>query len=363
MKFNTNPTALAAVFTGHGTPFDLREFSIPSPGPGEILVGITCGTICGSDVHTWSGRRQEPTPCVLGHEIVGRIVAFGASSPRLDLRRERLAEGDRITWTLAASCGKCFFCRDGLPQKCEYLHKYGHSAIQTGREFSGGFAEYCLLHPGTGIVKLPAGMSDGIAAPANCAVATVAAAFRTVGPVKDSVVAVIGCGVLGLNACAIARDLGAGKILACDVDPSREALCSRFGADQFLEPQDLLEAARESTHGRGADVILEFSGSSAAVDTGLASLRTGGRAVIAGTTTPGNPIALDPNILVRRMLTLCGLHNYAPQDLITAVDFLERSAETFPFDDLCGNQYSLRDINEAFEAASGKSGRRVAVIP
>lgn len=355
--------ALAAVFTGHGSPIELREFPIPSPAAGEILIQITCGTICGSDVHTWSGRRMEPTPCVLGHEIVGRIAAFGPDCQRHDLRGELLSEGDRVTWTLAASCGDCFFCRHGLPQKCEHLHKYGHSAIQPGREFSGGFAEYCLLHPGTGVIRLTDAISDGIAAPANCAVATVAAALRAAETVKDSVVAVIGCGVLGLNACAMARDFGAGTIIACDIDPGRKDSAYRFGAHRFVDPRDLTAAAKELTHGRGADLALEFSGASSAVESGLACLRTGGRAIIAGTTTPGNPIPLDPNMLVRRMLTLRGLHNYAPCDLVTAVDFLERTAGVFPFADLCGEPYALDRINEAFQAAHAGSGRRVAVIP
>src|SRR6476660_9543883 len=128
-----NGKALAAIFVGHVHPLELREFPVPKPAAGETIVTITCSTICGSDVHTWHGRRNEPTPCVLGHEIVGRIAAFGPSAPRSDLRGMPLREGDRITWTLAASCGECFFCRRGLPQKCESLFKYGHSSIAPGR--------------------------------------------------------------------------------------------------------------------------------------------------------------------------------------------------------------------------------------
>jgi putative phosphonate catabolism associated alcohol dehydrogenase len=355
--------ALAAVFSGHGEPFRLEEFPIPSPGQGEVLVDVSCSTICGSDLHTWHGRRQEPVPCVLGHEIVGRIVAFGPGAPRIDLRGEPLAEGDRITWTLAASCGECYFCVRALPQKCEHLFKYGHSSISPGREFSGGFAECCLLNAGTGIVKLPDDLHDALAAPANCAVATVAAALRLAGAVEGATVAVLGCGVLGLTAAAMARHLGAAEVVACDIDPARARHARQFGSGVFCEPANLLSDLRDLTRGRGADVTLEFSGSSAAVAGAFAATRTGGVSVIAGTTTPGGKVEIDPNDLVRRMLTIRGLHNYMPADLVAAIDFLGEVKEVFPFESLQGGSFPLTEIEAAFASSGTQPGLRTAVLP
>lgn len=354
---------MAAIFAGHGEPFRLEDFPIPSPGAGEILVDVSCSTICGSDLHTWHGRRNEPTPCILGHEIVGRIVAFGPGAPRIDLRGDPINEGDRITWTIAASCGECFYCRRGLPQKCEHLFKYGHSAIIPGREFSGGFAECCLLNAGTGVVRLPDSLSDAMAAPANCAVATVAAAFRSGDLVEGGTVAILGCGVLGLIACAMARSLGASEVIACDVDLSKAALAREFGASRFAAPDELTEVARDFTSSRGTDLAMEFSGSSVAVSGAIEACRTGGTAVIAGTTTPGSSVSIDPNQLVRRMLSLKGLHNYAPTDLVTALDFLTSSAQIFPFEKLIGNGYKLHEIEVAFAESSKVGGRRISVLP
>ncbi len=355
--------ALAAVFSGHGQPFRLEEFPIPAPGRGELLVDVSCSTICGSDLHTWHGRREEPVPCVLGHEIVGRIVAFGPGAPRIDLRGEPLTEGDRITWTLAASCGECFFCTRGLPQKCEHLFKYGHSSISPGREFSGGFAECCLLNAGTGIVKLPDALPDVLAAPVNCAIATVAAAFRLAGPVEGATVAVLGCGVLGLTAAAMARQLGAAQVLTCDVEPARAEMARRFHSDFFCTPDDLTSLSAELTDGRGADLTMEFSGAASAAAAALAIARTGGTALIAGTTAPGGRVTLDPNDLVRRMLTVKGLHNYAPQDLLSAVDFLTASMDAVPFHSLVGDSFGLASIEDAFGESSRKPGTRIAVMP
>lgn len=354
-------TATAAIFHAPGSPFEFLELPIPSPGPGEILVRITCASICGSDLHTWHGRRSEPTPCVLGHEIVGRIVGFGDGAPQADLTGAPLREGDRITWTVAASCGECFFCRRGLPQKCVELFKYGHTALAPGREWSGGFADFCVLRPGTGIVRIPGELADGFVAATNCAVATVAAALRTAGPITGATVAVIGTGVLGLNACAMARHLGAAKVLACDLDPHRETEALAFGATCFVTPSRLGDAARAISSGRGADLALEFSGSSQGVVNAIGAIRTGGAAIIAGTASPTDPVPLDPQDLLRRMLRIEGVHNYTPADLVSAVSFLAATHTRFPFHQLLGTTHPLTKLDAAFASAS--AGQRSLIIP
>jgi len=120
---------------------------------------------------------------------------------------------------------------------------------------------------------------------------------------------------------------------------------------------------QDLTSGRGADISLEFSGAAAAAAGAIAATRTGGVAVIAGTTTPGANLQLDANDLVRRMLTIRGLHNYGPQDLLTAVDFLSATADLVPYADLSGGSFCLSEIDKAFAVSSELPGRRVAVIP
>ncbi len=85
--------------------------------------------------------------------------------------------------------------------------------------------------------------------------------------------------------------------------------------------------------------------------------------MIAGTTTPGGGIELDPNDIVRRMLTIRGLHNYRPTDLVTAIDFLSESSGKVPFELLQGDRFDLQDIETAFEASTARGGLRTAVVP
>ena len=118
-------TASIALFHGAGQPFELCERKIVTPNRDEVLVRVSLATICGSDLHTFTGRRAAPVPCVLGHEAVGRIAY---PTKVRDAYGEPLHEGDRVTWSLMAACGACRYCNErDLPQKCERLFKYGHA--------------------------------------------------------------------------------------------------------------------------------------------------------------------------------------------------------------------------------------------
>src|SRR5690606_7982528 len=141
----------------------------------------TCCTLCGSDLHTLQGKRDVPVPTILGHEVVGRVADWGGTAPPVDLVGAPLGHGDRGTWAIAASCGVCFFCLRGIPQKCESLFKYGHEQLAERHLLSGGLATHCHLTKNSAVLQLPEELPDKVASPANCATATVAAALRVAG--------------------------------------------------------------------------------------------------------------------------------------------------------------------------------------
>src|SRR5262249_4521786 len=149
-----------ALFTGAGKPLEMVRFPTPQPRGAELLVRVSCCTLCRSDLHTHAGRRTEPTPTVLGHEIVGRIEGFGPEAPRQDTAGVSMSVGGRVSWAVAVGCGSCFFCAQDLPQKCEVPYKYGHQRLDPDRPLGGGLADCVVLLPGTAIFRVPDSIPD-----------------------------------------------------------------------------------------------------------------------------------------------------------------------------------------------------------
>ncbi|MBS0202765.1 MAG: zinc-binding dehydrogenase [Planctomycetes bacterium] len=353
--------SLAAVFQGDAGRISLQELPTPVPHGSEMLVRVVGCTLCGSDLHSFDGRRQVPVPTVLGHEIVGEIVAVGDSGPQHDLAGRELAIGDRVTWAIMAQCGRCGMCQRGLPQKCLHGVKYGHEAIRPGRELLGGLAEHCLLVSGTSIVRLPDELPLAVACPASCATATIAAAMEAAGDLSDRTVCVFGAGMLGLTACAMGRSLGASAVVCVDPIEVRRCRALQFGATHSTSPEDLLPVARDVVGDFGFDAILELSGNPGAFHAGWPLLRTGGTLVLVGSVFPGPPIPMALEQIVRRHLNIRGIHNYAPRHLLSAVDFLTGTSPHVPFADLVTAWYPLQSVADAFFRSADPGATRIGV--
>jgi putative phosphonate catabolism associated alcohol dehydrogenase len=362
--------ARVVLFHGPNRPFEIVERATPQPHEGEIVVRVTCCALCTSDLHTHAGRRQVETPTVLGHEIVGCIEAFGPGAPRQSFDGRDLRVGERVSWSVTASCGSCFACSHELPQKCERVFKYGHYRDDAAHPFAGGLAEYCVLAPGSAMFHVPESLSDPVAASANCATATAAAVLRSANispekPQREQMhVVILGAGMLGVTASAMARSCGVETVIVVDPDGARRERARRFGATHVFasDAQTLERELRAVTMGRGADVVLELAGTSDSVQTALKVPRVGGCVILAGTVLPTPSVPLDPENAVRRMLTVRGVHNYAPRDLGTALAFLGGPGRAYPFDDLVGLTMRLDEVEGAFEFAHGHPGQRVAVV-
>jgi len=359
-------TSRAAVFHAVGQPLKLERFPIPKLEGSEVLVRVRCATVCGSDLHSFYGRRHSPMPSVLGHEMVGDVIAFGPDGAR-DYRGNPLGVGDRVTWSMVWSCGECFYCRRGLRPKCERLMKFGHEEIAPGRVLIGGFAEHCHLPAGTAVFRAPENVPDVVASPANCATSTVAAVFRNAGSCAGQTVVVHGAGMLGLTACAMAADADAAQVIALEPDARRREMALSFGATTVLDSarpeKEIRERVLVLTAGRGADIGMELAGFPESIELGIGLLRMGGRFVMAGATFPGRPVQLLGEQLVRRMLHVIGVYNYQPEDLERALEFLAKIQGRYPFEDLVGKTFPLSEVNAAFEYAERERPPRVAVTP
>ncbi|MES2707055.1 MAG: zinc-binding dehydrogenase [Verrucomicrobiota bacterium] len=333
------------LFQGPGRPFVMGSASLPEKlHPGEVLVRISLATICGSDLHTLDGRRSTPTPCVLGHEAVGHVV---------ESARPGISAGERVTWTLADSCGHCAPCTHWhLPQKCDNLFKYGHAALSDGHGLNGCYASHILLRPGTLIIPVPECLTDAIAAPANCALATIMCALEIL-PDPCATAWVQGGGLLGIYACALLRHRGVGQVFCTDLSPGRLALVAEFGGIP-------LTASPEPS---SVDLVIEVTGSSAVIPEGITALRPGGHYIWAGMVHPETRLDLTGESVLRKCLTLRGVHNYAPHHLAAGLEFLARNHTRLPFEKLTSPPLALEQLNEGIELTRGRQWQRVAIQP
>ena len=359
-------TCNAAVFHGNNQRLEIQRFTVPTPNSHEAIVQVELCTLCGSDLHTISGLRREPTPSILGHEILGTVVDVG-NPPPTDIHGQPIGCGDRVTWSVCVSCSHCDRCRSGLPQKCRQLIKYGHEIAQGREALCGGLAEYVLLRAGTATIRLGPEASAKILCPANCSTATVAAAYRAAGAITGKRVLILGAGMLGLSAAAMGRSLQAASVTVCDPDPKRLELAKRFAADACVafesEFQQFRQSLERATGTASFDVILEVSGSPDAVETACRLGDIVSAVILVGSVMESRPVQLDPQHIVRQCMSVHGIHNYAPQDLTTAVDFLSENASRFPFAELVERMYPLQEVNEAITFALNYRPIRIGILP
>jgi putative phosphonate catabolism associated alcohol dehydrogenase len=350
-------TALVQIFDGPGKPFRLESRAVPTLVAGEVLVSLRLATICGSDLHTVSGKRKTPLPGVLGHEGIGVVVELGEGRP--DLK-----PGDRVTWSVADSCGICHFCHEcKLPQKCLKLFKYGHASLNDGSGLNGCYASHIVLRRGTHIMAVPDCLSDTVTAPVNCALATM---VNAVGNLPDycHTAVIQGGGLLGLYGCALLRQRGVEQVFCVEIDPIRLGLASCFGTTPIDgRPENYGEARKEimAAAPDGVDAVIEVAGVSALVPEGVALVRPGGAYIFVGMVHPESVLCLTGEQVIRKCLTIRGVHNYGPAHLDEAVRFLAATVDRYPYDSLVGPTFPLEHLERAIEEAAGQRAVRVGV--
>ncbi|HMV86132.1 MAG TPA: zinc-dependent alcohol dehydrogenase [Blastocatellia bacterium] len=275
----------AAVLRALAEPLGVEELPVPEPGAGEVLIQVAACGVCHSDLHLARGEWDllkpiTKLPLVLGHEVTGTVTALGEGV-------EGLAVGDRVgvPW-LHFTCGECEFCRAGRETLC------GKQQI-TGCTVDGGFAEFIKAKAGH-TAKLPDNLSFAEAAPLLCAGLTVHHAMRDAGVEAGQRVAVFGIGGLGHLAVQLAKARGA-EVIAVDVAEEKLALARQCGADHAINAATS-QAYKEIKKLGGAHVVMVTSGSKAAYETALRSLRRGGTLSIVGMAP--EPISLSTVAMV-----------------------------------------------------------------
>jgi D-arabinose 1-dehydrogenase-like Zn-dependent alcohol dehydrogenase len=265
----------AAQVVGYHRPIQLVD--VPEPtvsGPLDVVVRIGGAGICRTDLHILQGELEAAfhprLPYTLGHENAGWIEEVGAAVTHV-------APGDPVIVHPAITCGLCEACRAGNDMHCPTSRFPGVDG------WNGGYAE--LLKTSTrSVVKLPADVDPADVAPHADAGLTAYHAVKRAAHVAlpGTTAVVIGVGGVGHVALQLLRELGSSRIVAVDPSADRRRLAGELGADEVLDGDGGVDAVRDLTGGRGAELVLDFVGSDQTHGDSLAMLARGGTYSIVG---------------------------------------------------------------------------------
>ena len=364
----------AAVMAAPGEPLEVRDIDVNAPRSNEVQVRLAASGVCHSDLTIHEGLVPLPLPLVLGHEGAGVVTEVGEGV-------ERLAVGDHVVLSATARCGTCYFCERGLYTSCETgsavflqgglldgtpgLTLEGQPLHQMS--FLGTFAEETVV-PDVCAVKVRDDIPLDVACLIGCAVVTGYGAAANAGNIRTGdVVAVAGCGGVGLNTVQGAAISGAGTVIAIDINDSKLELAQTLGATEVVNARnvDPVERVFELTGGRGADVAFETAGTRQTAEQVLAMTRAAGRAVFVGGPDPSETLSIP--IMTELVMPAKTLHGslYGSGDIL--VDF-PRLADlymdrTLRLDELISRRVALDEVNDSFaELREGTVARSVIVF-
>jgi len=364
----------AAVTLENTAGMELAEYDVPEPGPDEILVDVTLASICGSDLHMWRGEVPwfQKAPGIQGHEMAGRVARLGVNRTHDSLGR-LLREGDRVAYAYFIPCGECWACLGGNTGCPNRYRTRNAITADDPPHFLGAYAEYYLIKANQWIFKVPDDLPDELVAPVNCALAQVVYGLNQIGVWLGDTVVIQGAGGLGIYACGVAKEMGAGRVVAIDSIPERLELARQFGADELIDLKKTptrearVQRIKDLTEGAGADVCVEVVGVAEVVQEGIEMTRVGGRYLWMGNIVPGMKAEIVPHDVTRQPKTIRGVLAYDRWVLPRALDWVSRNRHKYPFHKLVGATFPLDRINEAFEQAEWTAGRgsvaRTVIIP
>jgi len=296
-------------------PFDMQLGfrQLPQPGPGEVRVSVRVAGICASDMYIYLGTNPYANyPIVAGHEIAGVVDSVGNGVVDLE-------PGIRVVVEPFINCGSCFPCRSGRSNCCARLQIIGiHRA--------GGYAEH-LIAPAKNIHRVLDGMSFATASFAE-PVAIAVHACRRGNVSTGQYVLILGCGPIGLALIEVAKARGA-RVVATDVLHSRLEIASRLGAEVVQADDEMVSTILDQTHGEGAPVVIEATGTVKAIEQTVSLVAAAGRIVIVGLVKEGAIVGFPGLDLTRKEMTIVGSRasvNCFPESL----ELLDGGAITYP---------------------------------
>ncbi len=383
----SNQSVLAATLVEPGR-YEVREYPLPEPAPGCVLVKMEMSGICGTDKHTYQGYttqyagvgggKQIRFPIIQGHENVGTVAAIGGDGRYADFEGVPLKVGDRVVVGANVSCGNCYFCRHDFPYYlCENMTDYGNnlSAADAPHLF-GGWSQYMYIVPGSFLVRVPDDLPSEVAVLTEIMAVAVGldrakqmSAFPTDAFLFDDTVVVVGVGSLGMCFLMKARMLGAGTIIAVDLSDYRLQFARRLGADYTLNAANTtlaerLDFVRSLTGGRGADLVIETAGVPQAFTESLELMRLGGMLVEAGNFSDLGEVPVSPHRhICAKSARILGVGGEEPAAYGPSMRQMARYMEHYPLREFVSHQFGLRDVEEAVNKSVAPDSMKVVINP
>jgi 2-desacetyl-2-hydroxyethyl bacteriochlorophyllide A dehydrogenase len=338
-------------------PRDVRVEDVPKPTieePSDVLLRIDRAAICGTDLHPYHGRIEIEEGFVLGHEYMGTIEDKGDAVTQFE-------EGDRVVGSFFVSCGKCWFCRRGIYMKCIAIRVFG-LGMAFG-DLSGAQSEYMRVpEADLTLRKIPEnGLEDDDILFIGDILTTGYDAVRKANMQPGDLVAVVGCGPVGLCTLMSARALGAGKVVAIDMVPERLKLAESLGAiavnPKEDDPEDVI---REMTEWRGADVVVDAVGHESALASTFSLVRQGGTISLAGMYVEDEASVPIGDMWLKNINLTCGVANI--QGHMDEVLELVRDKRIDP-KAIISHRLPLSEASKGYELFDAKEALKVVLDP
>lgn len=328
--------------TAHGAK-DLRieEHDAPTPGPGEVLVAMEAGGICGSDLHYYNhggfGTVRLKQPMILGHEVSGRITALGEGVSGLN-------EGQLVAVSPSRPCGSCGYCNEGNQNHCLNMRFYG--SAMPFPHIQGAFRELLVADANQCVV------ADGLSASEAAMAEPLSVVLHAAGLAGDLMgkrVLVTGCGPIGLLAVLVARQAGAVEIVATDVTGFTLQKATQVGADRTINVAESADTLSEYAVDKGHfDVLFECSGVGAALSAAVPAMRPKGTIVQLGL---GGDMTLPLQAMTAKELSLKGSFRFHAEFAMAVEMMRSKRLSVAP---LVTHHMPLSDAQKAFELASDR---------
>ncbi|KAH7103003.1 class III ADH enzyme [Auriculariales sp. MPI-PUGE-AT-0066] len=304
-------TCKAAVAWAANEPLSIEDVEVAPPKAGEVRVRIHATGICHTDEYTRSGKDPEGIfPVILGHEGGGVVESVGEGVTSV-------APGDHVVPLYTAECRECKFCKSGKTNLCGKVRATQGKGVMPdgtvrfkckGKEIfhfmgTSTFSQYTVVAE-VSVVKVNEKAPLASVGLLGCGITTAWGAVTKQAGIKDSTVAVFGCGAIGLGVINTAKQVGASRIIAVDTNPGKQSWATKFGADEFVNPLQLPEGKRIQDHlvditDGGLDFTFDCTGNVQVMRAALEACHKGwGVSTVIGVAASGQEISTRPFQLV-----------------------------------------------------------------